>query len=158
MTDPARHHARILGSLAAELFPGAELSFDPGGLGRIAVVPAVGLLTIDLDTLELEDAHRLLVGLSLTVTRESLDVEAALWALTADCGRLWSRLRRASGEGVPYAYEDGGEVVAGHTGEEWLELVNLESYFWRSGVEEPDRPSMRHAVTSLRLAVTNPHN
>jgi hypothetical protein len=155
MADIARHHARILGSLAAEWFPDAEVSFDPGRLHEMVKAPVGGLVTVEVDSLELEDDDRLLVGLSLTLTRESLDAEAGLWALTADCSALWSLLRRAAGHGVPYSY-DGG-AVSGHTGVEWLELVNLESYFWRSGVEAPPRPALRHAVTSLRLAVVSPN-
>lgn len=154
MVDVVRHHARVLGALATELLPDAEVSFDPGRLHELVRVPVGGLISIEPDSLELEDAERVLVGLSLTLTRESLDAESGLWALSADCSALWSLLRRAAGRGVSYSY-DGG-AVSGHTGEEWLELVNLESYFWRSGVESPPRPALRHAVTSLRLAVVGP--
>jgi hypothetical protein len=156
MADLLQHHARVLGALLDDAFPVAQLSFDPAAPQRATVAPAGGLVTVGVDSLEREDAWRSLVGLSVTFSREALEREDALWKLTADTATLWRLLRRAAGGGFPYTYSSAGGEVTGHSGEEWLELVNLETYLWRSSGEEPPRPALHHAVTSLRLAVNAP--
>jgi len=156
MSDILRHHARVLGALAADAFPEALVGFDPAAPRETVVVPAGGLITIGVDSLEREDAWRSLVGLSVTFSRESLEREDVLWNLTADTATLWRLLRRAAGIGLPYVYTTDEDEMTGHTGEEWLELVNLESYLWRTAGDEPPRPALHHASTSLRLAVNAP--
>jgi len=147
----------VAGALAAELFPGARITFDPGLLHRLPELPAAGLVSIEPRGVELLGGGRALIELELTLTVETLDGEGAVWELTARCAALWRRIQRAADEGLPYAYTHGGTEISGHTGQEWLLLEGLEARYRRTPSAAPPRPAQHHATLGLTLAVVAPH-
>jgi|GEM_PF-4657354 len=155
MVDLARHHSMVVGALAAGLFTGARVTYDPGLLHRLAELPAAGLVSIAPQRVELLDG-RALVELEVTLSLAKLGDEDLIWDLTSRCAALWRVLSRAADAGEPYVYTYGGSEISGHTAEEWLSLESLTARYWTTSLVAPPRPVHRHATVEAALAVVAP--
>jgi hypothetical protein len=156
MVDLARHHSMVVGALAAGLFTGARVTYDPGLLHRLAELPAAGLVSIAPQRVELLDGSRAVVELEVTLSLARLGDEEVIWDLTSRCASLWRTLSRAADAGAPYAYTYGGSEISGHTAEEWLSLEGLTARYRRTSLTTPPRPAYQHATVEAALAVVAP--
>ncbi|MCX7021135.1 MAG: hypothetical protein NTW26_02460 [bacterium] len=156
MVDLARHHSMVTGALAAGLFAGARVTYDPGLLHRLPELPAAGLISISPQRVELLDGSRALVELEVTLSLARLGDAETVWDLTSRCASLWRLLNRAAEEGLPYAYTYGESEISGHTAEEWLSLEGLTARYWRTSLVTPPRPAYHHATVEAALAVVAP--
>ncbi|OGD78482.1 MAG: hypothetical protein A2Y64_09380 [Candidatus Coatesbacteria bacterium RBG_13_66_14] len=156
MVDLARHHSMVVGALAAGLFSGARVTYDPGLLHRLAELPTAGLVSISPQRVELLEGSRALVELEVTLSLARLGDEETVWDLTSRCASLWRLLNRAAEDGLPYVYTHGESEISGHTAEEWLSLEGLAARYWRTSLATPPRPAYQHATVEAALAVVAP--
>jgi hypothetical protein len=156
MVDLARHHSMVVGALAADLFTGARITYDPGLLHRLPELPAAGLVSIAPQGVELLEGSRARVELEITLSLARLGDADVIWDLTSRCASLWRMLSRAADAGLPYAYTYGGSDISGHTAEEWLALEDLKARYWRTSLVTPPRPAYHHATVEAALAVVAP--